>query len=221
MSARIAAWWSDYQPLRRLLPAAVLAEHRLASTSARSPSWARRNHLPWDAAKLCQQRQRDFNYIEMRHLWEDAGVDEAGIRLRGMHYRALVIDGPLAIPNRALPALERLIRAGRVILWGEAKLPVVGAARPRDEKELLAVLDRLATPDLAITPAHPDIRYRHVIKGGAHYYALTNEGRQPVVFRARTAAQGARALIDPYAWTEIQTDDITLQPYTTLVLRVM
>ena len=215
-----AAWWGDYRPFadycRRMCWLNTDSTH-----VCQIAILGEANRLPWDAAKICQQHQRDFNYLEMRHLWEDAGVDEAGIRLRGMHYRALIIDGLEAIPTRALPALERLIRAGRVILWGEAKLAMAGALRPRDEKELLAALDRLATPDL-ITPAHPDIRYRHVVKGGAHYYVLTNEGMQPVTFRAQVAARGAVRLLDPFRLTEADAPgDIVLPPYTTMLLRVM
>jgi hypothetical protein len=216
-----AAWWGDYKPFadycRRMCWLNTDSAH-----ICQIAILGEANRLPWEAAKVCQQHQRDFNYLEMRHLWEDAGVDEAGIRLRGMHYRALIIDGPLAIPNRALPALERLIRAGRVILWGEAKLAMAGALRPRDEKELLAALDRLAMPDLTITPAHPDIRYRHVVKGGAHYYVLTNEGMHPVTFRAQVAAKGVSKLLDPLHLTESEAlGEIALPPYTTMLLRVM
>ncbi len=53
-----------------------------------------------------------------------------------------------------------------------------------------------------------------------HYYVLTNEGMQPVTFRAQTAAKGVPKLVDPYRLTEADVPgEITLLPYTTMLLR--
>src|SRR5690606_35082627 len=49
------------------------------------------DHLPWAPAKLCFQHQYDFNYLEERHLWEDAAVDAGGVHLAGMHYEAVIL----------------------------------------------------------------------------------------------------------------------------------
>jgi hypothetical protein len=42
------------------------------------------DELPWRAARALFEAQVDFNYLEARHLWEDASVDASGIVLAGM-----------------------------------------------------------------------------------------------------------------------------------------
>jgi len=143
------------------------------------------DYLPWRAAKVCFQHQRDFNYIEARHLWEDARVDGDGIRLAGMHYRALILeDDP---PAKAQPAIDRLAKAGRILRWNEQ----MGAA------EFIARIDRLIPPDVQVAPAAPDLRVRHVRKGGLDYYLLFNEGAAALELRLTLSVQGRRVLLDP------------------------
>ena len=102
-----AAWWEQLQALCRCLPPVELAEHRLAPR-LRTGHPGRRQLLPDPAAKVCFQHQRDFNYLELRHLWEDARVDAEGVHLAGMHYRAVILDGLPQLPSAAKPALEKL-----------------------------------------------------------------------------------------------------------------
>jgi len=71
-------------------------------------SSAEATYLPYQAAKVCYQNQRDFNYLEIRHLWEDATVDATGIHIAGMHYKVLIIDSLSFMPPRAMPLLEQL-----------------------------------------------------------------------------------------------------------------
>jgi hypothetical protein len=135
------------------------------------------HYCPDAAARACYQQQRDFNYLELRHLAEDARTDSEGVRLAGMHYRAVILDGLSVIPAAVRPALDRLARAGRLIAWDrpkvaeglQANVAVAGAA------ELAAALDRLTATDVKPVPASPGVRYRHVIKNGRHYYLLFNE----------------------------------------------
>ena len=54
------------------------------------------------------QHQRDFNYLEVRHLWEDAQIKGNGVNIAGMVYRAVILDGMDRIPDQALPALKKL-----------------------------------------------------------------------------------------------------------------
>ena len=145
--------------------------------------------------RACSSRtQRDFNYLEARHLWEDAQVDGDGIRLAGMHYRALIVDGfddglnPL--PERAAEPLRRLEEAGRLLRWP----PDDGA----ENDAMVAELERLAPADLRVTPSQPDLRYRHVVKDDVHCYLITNEGVHPVEARIDASAAGRRTWIDPF-----------------------
>ena len=145
-------------------------------------------HLPWRAAQVCFQHQRDFNYLEARHLWEDAAVTAAGIEIAGMAYSALVLEDDIAVPTRAAGAMDLLSRAGRLVRFTMDTAP---AAFLRD-------LDRLAPPDLLVDPPAADLRCRHVEKGGCHYYLLTNEGKTPLSFRPRAAQSGRPFLVNPW-----------------------
>lgn len=74
-----------------------------------------------------------------------------------------------------------------------------------------------------LDPPHRDIRYRHVAKGGDHYYLVANAGLAPAKLTATTPVAGAISVIDPFAGTEIPLStltDLTLPPQTTLIIRV-
>jgi len=141
--------------------------------------------LPWRAAKVCFQNQRDFNYLEARHLWEGAEVDADGIRLAGMHYRALILeDDP---PAQAKPAIDTLARAGRIIRWDASM----------DAARLVAQIDKLIPPDAQAEPEAPNLRVRHVRKGDIDYYLLFNEAAGDLECRLTLSAKGRRFLLDP------------------------
>ncbi len=147
------------------------------------------DYLPWEPAKVCFQHQRDFNYLEERHLWEDAQVDEAGVRLAGMHYRALILAHE---PDpRARPALAQLERAGRLIRYDPAEDPGESGAA------LLAQIGRLVEPDVMPDRPAPDLRVRHVVKEGYHVYLLFNEAGTPMRVQLQVAVPGEAWLVDP------------------------
>ncbi len=178
------AWWPRYQPFAQ-------ATSRLCwlNTDGKHVCHlailGRNDHLPWQAAKVCFQHQRDFNYLEARHLWEDAHVDSEGIRLAGMHYRALILeDDP---PSQAMSAIQTLTNAGRIIRWNETTEP----------EQLIAAIDRLIPPDVVVSPPTTDLRIRHVRKGNIDYYLLFNEGESDLKVQLKLAAKGRRTLLDP------------------------
>ena len=53
-------------------------------------------------------------------------------------------------------------------------------------------------PDLTLTPASTSIRYRHVVKGGRHFYILFNEEESPVTAQVDLAVRGKREWLDPF-----------------------
>ncbi len=143
------------------------------------------DYLPWRAAKVCFQHQRDFNYLEARHLWEDARIDSEGIHLAGMHYRALIVeDDP---PSQANNAMDVMAQAGRLIRWKEVTEPT----------EFVDAIDRLIPPDIEVSPETPDLRVRHMRKQDTDYYMLFNEGEGNLNVRLRLLAKGRRTLLDP------------------------
>jgi len=165
------------------------------------------DELPWRAAKVVFESQVDFNYLEARHLWEDAVVDAEGVRIAGMHYRALVLDG-VEPPPRAAAAIATLDRAGRLVRW------------PADG---LAAIERLAPRDVRLAPAHRDVRFRHVLRDGAHYYLFFNEGSGEIRADLRVAAEGPRLWLDPWRGRVLANADVgrlELGPHETRLLRV-
>jgi hypothetical protein len=165
------------------------------------------DELPWRAARALFEAQIDFNYLEARHLWEDAEVDAGGIRIAGMRYRALVLDG-MEPPPRAEAALAKLDHAGRLVRWSAGGLPAV---------------ERLVTPDVRLAPAHADVRFRHVLRDGTHYYLFFNEGGGGIRTGLQVAAEGRRRWLDPWRGTTLANADggkLELGPHETRVLRV-
>jgi hypothetical protein len=180
-----AVWWPDY-------PRYADACRRLSWLNADSQHichiaiLGKAHRLPWRAAKVCFQRQRDFNYLEERHLWEGAVVDEDGVHLAGMTYRALILEE--APDQRAAPAIQRLEQAGRVIHW-QPHFP---------EGELIARLDALAPVDIRVAEATPGLRVRHVLKEGVHYFFLFAEENRPMEITVILPATGVTLCYDPW-----------------------
>lgn len=143
------------------------------------------DHLPWRAARVLFEHQIDFNYLEARHLWEDARVEADGLRLADMCYATLVIDG-IDVPARARPAIDALRRAGRVVEFSQPET-------------MLTQMRRLVQPDAVVHPHQPDLRVRHVVKHGTHYYLFHNEGGRPIQCELRLPVAG------PAAWLDTRT----------------
>jgi len=143
------------------------------------------DHLPWRSAKLCYQSQRDFNYLEERDLIDRATIDEEGLHVAGMTYRALIIEhdpGPAV-----LAALEPLERSGRVIGWTDE-----APAGSFTEQ-----VDAVVPPDLLVNPPTPSLRIRHVRKEGLDYYLLFNEEEHPMTASVQLSVAGEAYLFDP------------------------
>jgi hypothetical protein len=208
-----AAWWPKYRPYadscrrlcwlntdsRQVCNLAILGDVAI---------------LPTKAAKACFQHQRDFNYLEFRHLWEHAKVDAEGVHLAGMNYRAVVLDGLDYLPKEALPALERLSAAGRLIVFGDcaSTKSLVGIRQPETSQELLRSIDQLIPADVTLKPASENIRYRHVIKGGRHFYIFFNEESASVTATIGLANSGKRQWLDTF--TGKATDAAAERPVT-------
>ena len=177
-------WWPQYKPF-----AQATARLCWLNTDSRHVCelaiLGLNDSLPWRAAKVCFQHQRDFNYLEARHLWEDARVDSDGIRLAGMHYRVLILEEDP--PEKAKPAIDVLTKAGRVIRWNNEMA----------DSQLIEAIDKLVVPDVQVSPDTADLRVRHVQKGGTDYYLLFNEGGEDLELRLIVSARGGWALLDP------------------------
>ena len=205
-----SAWWNEYRPfadsVRRLCWLNTDSRHicELAILGLN-------DHLPWRAAKVCFQSQRDFNYLEARHLWEDAEVNENGIQIAGMHYRALIIE--TEPPDKAKPALDLLDKAGRLIRWNDRM----------EDSELLRQIDRLVPADVQVRPASRDVRVRHVFKKEADYYIVFNEGEDNLQAGLETSMKGRRFLLDPQTGRQqilAPEEPLLLKPHELRVLMI-
>lgn len=203
-------WWSEYKPFAdaagRLCWLNTDSKHVCAVAIL-----GLNDYLPWEAAKVCFRNQRDFNYLEARHLWEDARVEADGIHIAGMHYKALVVEfDPPAKVKESLVGLER---AGRLIRWDKAD----------GDAPLLAKIDKQIPPDVQVLPATPDVRIRHVVKDRVDYYIVFNEGEQSIEFRLRTLADGRRFVLDPETGHQSLVEPeaaMHMQPHELKVLKV-
>jgi hypothetical protein len=205
-----SAWWGQYKPFadacRRLCWLNTDGKHVCALAIL-----GLNDHLPWPAAGVCFQNQRDFNYLEARHLWEDARVGPDGIRIAGMHYKMLIVE--FDPPSQARESLQILERAGRLVRWEKAD-----RATP-----LLRKIDSLIPADVHVLPAAPDLRVRHVVKDGIHYYILFNEGQGRIEFRLATSAEGRRFLLDPQTGRQNVLDSdalLQMRPHELKVLKI-
>ena len=184
--------------LRRLLPSPLLGERRLASRLQPGHS-GRRRLAPREGGQGVLPASAGLQLSGTPPPLEHAKVDAEGVRLAGMHYRAVVLDGLDHWPKEATPALEQLAAAGRLILWGDSASAqsLAGARQAKTPPELLGAIDRLIPPDVTLRPASESIRYRHVIKGNRHFYIFFNEEAAAVDTTIRLASTGKRQWLDP------------------------
>ena len=192
-------WWNDFKPFadgcrklswlntdsRHVCEVAILGES---------------NFLPDKAAKICFRNQRDFNYLEIRHLWEDAKVDNNGVKISAMQYSAVILDTLSYIPEKAKPLLQLLADNGRLITFENSQYSDIfkGAISISSAEEMITSIDNLSKPDLLLKPSSPDIRYRHIIKGDDHYYILFNEGESAVRTKLKLNVSGEYYWLNPY-----------------------
>ena len=240
-------WWGAYRRYadycRRLCWLNTDTRHVCSVAVLADECW-----VPWRAGRVLQEAQRDFNYLEVRRLLEEATVGSDGIHVAGMHYQVLVVDwlpptaadgevdgaewnsvrAPGPIPPEALRALEQLASAGRLVEWRSDDTPsdVPGAVAAGTDAELLQYVERAAPVDLVALPPAAELRYRHVVKADADWYLISNEGLGPIAGDLTVAADGHRAWIDPFSRTVEEIDAtrnpirFSLAPYQTRVLLV-
>ncbi len=219
-----APWWSNYKTYadacrrlswlntdsRHVCELAILAEAR---------------YLPDKSAKVCYQNQVDFNYLEIRHLWEDAKVNSKGIYIAGMHYKALIIDTLSYMPPEAIPLLNKLSKKGRLIFWQDSQHSGLfkNSRIAKTPDELIVEIKKHIKPDITLTPLSENIRYRHVIKDDDHYYILFNEEDDIITTKLTFPVKGQYQWLNPYtaeAAIGSSTEPVTFNPYELKVLRI-
>jgi hypothetical protein len=219
-----AAWWNKYKTYadacsrlswintdsRQVCEVAILAE----------ATW-----LPDKSAKMCFQHQRDFNYLEIRHLWENAKVDSKGVHIAGMNYGVIILDSLSYLPPKAIPLLKKLAKRGRLIINEESKFSEMfkGAVTYKTAQNLISAIDKKIIPDLTLVTPSENIRYRHVVKGSDHYYILFNEEATEVKTILNLQAKGNLQWLNPSTAeaTNFREDEtVYFKPHELKILRV-
>jgi len=178
-------------------------------------------YLPWRAARVLFEHQRDFNYIDTATLLERASISPEGIKAGGAQYKVLVVDGSDTVERGVREAIAPLIGEGRVLAYLDA---VEGIPLPAaDESRLLKVLSLHVSPDLALSPPHRDIRYRHLFLDGCDVYFITNEGSKAVDVEISVDSSGTACWWDPYTPGVLEgqaADRLAIGPYESSILCV-
>jgi hypothetical protein len=208
-----SVWWNDYKTFadycRRLCWLNTDSEH-ICNVAILGEA----DRLPWRAAKVCFQNQRDFNYLEAHDLTA-AKINGDGIFLRGMHYQVVILEGDYALSAAEEKALDALKRSGRVLIYDAGSTPDLGLA-------FVAELDRIAPRDFSLSQPHEDLRYRHVRKSELDFYFLFNEGAQEMSGKFQTNAAGEIFWLNAQSGEMERSTDSSfhLRPYQMKILGV-
>ena len=219
-----ASWWDNYKSYadacRRLSWINTDSKHICDLAILCEADW-----LPDKSAKIMFKNQRDFNYLEIRHLIEDCTFDSDGIHLAGMTYKALVFDSISYIPPEAMSILQKLAKNRQLIInKNSPAAEILTDARYYSQPdELIREINMACPADITVTPACPDIRYRHIIKGNNHFYIIFNEGEDKNSFKLKISASGKAQWLNP-ATAETtaltQDEEIVFNPHELKVLFV-
>jgi hypothetical protein len=219
-----ALWWGkykDYADACRRLSWLNTDSHQICSLAILgNATW-----LPYSAAKICFQHQRDFNYLELGYLLQDSVVSPDGVKLTGMNYQAVILDSLSYLPENVIPPLQKLASDGRLIIRKNSPYAIMlkGARIFSTPEELIEGIDKLIIPDLRLQPPSENIRYRHLTKGGDHYYLLFNEDSTIVNVKLKLSIKGQWQWLDQFTAgkTDASPDDnAVFKPHELKVLRL-
>jgi hypothetical protein len=212
-----SSWWTDYKPYsdacRRLSWINTDSKQVCDIAILCDASW-----LPDEPAKTLYQHQRDFNYLELRHLMENARITSKGISIAGMTYTAVVLDTLSFMPPKAKPILRKLARSRHLIISADSKfVPYFkGAIVYNAPDDLINAINRISTSEISLNPVSEAIRYRHVVKNSDHYYLLFNEENSEVSTRIKLGISGDRqpASVNASAGKQASGSWLWVDPFT-------
>jgi len=141
--------------------------------------------LPWHAARVLYEHQIDFLYIDDATLTQ-ALVADGRLHVGGQSYRAVIVDGPVALSPTSSERLDGFGRDGGVIIHNGS------------ETDLVAAVRRAVIADVSMVPDAPGLRVMHIRKEGLDLYALFNEGETALAGTLTVTASGIPGWWDPW-----------------------
>jgi len=220
-----AAWWGKYKEYadaaRRLSWINTDSKQVCSVAILADPTF-----LPFRAAKVLYQNQIDFNYLEVRHLLENAKITDKGLTINGMTYSAMIIDSLFDLPERVIPVLKEFALKGKLIVTGNKELAgkIGNSVFLKGPAGIETELGSSITSDLKLTVAADGIRYRHVIKGKEHYYMIFNEIDKEITTGFSTGVKNGKVeWMNQYTGSASGAKNISavsFKPYEMKILRI-
>jgi hypothetical protein len=220
-----SAWWNNYKPYADAcsrLSWLNTDSHQICELAILGEA----TYLPDKSAKTCFRHQRDFNYLEIRHLWENVEIDSKGVHIAGMNYSVIILDSLSYIPLKAKPLLKKLARNGRLIINYDSEFAIMfpEAITYKTSDDLISAIDKIIPRDLFLTSPSEGIRYRHIVKGRDHFYIIFNEDEGDVTTKLRIPVIGNRQFINPVTAEAVivsEDENIHFKTHELKILRVI
>jgi hypothetical protein len=217
-----AKWWPDYKQYAdasRRLSWINTDSRQICSVAILGDA----TFLPDRAAKVLYQNQIDFNYLELRMLTDKGKVESDGVHISDMVYNAVVLDSLTSLPESFLPVLKKLSDLKRLLIKETSPFArsFANAILYKSDEELKESINKIIKPDLTIFPASKNIRFRHVIKEGVHYYILFNEENSVVETGINSNHSEPGIWLNPYSaeiFSAKQNEKLIFKPYELKVL---
>ncbi|HEY1206084.1 MAG: glycosyl hydrolase [Bryobacteraceae bacterium] len=156
----------------------------------------------------------NFDFVDDKAIQDSGRIDGGALEINGNRFPVVVLPNLERVPLKTYQALESFVRAGgSLIATGQApSLPPGLQEQPqtaevraisrrlfdgpaarglllREEAGLAAALGKLRIPDLALSPAAPQVGFVHRATGFAEIYFLANTGNTAehtrAIFRVR------------------------------------
>ncbi len=219
-----SSWWDGYRPFadacRRLSWINTSSTHICQVAILSEATW-----LPDKPARAMFENQIDFNYLELRHLTHDTRITRDGIKIAGMNYKALVVDSISHPDKKTVKVLRKLASNGLLVINSELDLASScrGAKVYNYPDDMIKALRNSIPNDIWVAGGEKDLRYRHVMKNGDHYYVLFNEGFNSINPSVEFSESGEIQIIDPFtgiASPSAKANELKLDPFELKLVRI-
>lgn len=206
-------WWDDYSRISTY----IKRLSRLNTDSVNVTDIAvlcGSNHLPWMSVYALYENQIEFNYLET-DLLKKCRLTDGRLHIENQHYRVILIEDGVYVGENEKEILRRFeADGGKVIRIADCCTD-----------EILEDLKSYNSSALKIRGNHRSIRVSHIVKDGADFYIIFNEGKTPVFFEATTTLTGRKEIWNPWEGTFTDMGDVVrftlaLDAYELLILNI-